>query len=180
MSGMLMRFSSSRATGARFSVAPWFVKAEVPMKKSRLVLTTLGVAALCALVLVPLAAQSTPARTFTPVTDEMLRNPSPGDWVNWRRTLDGWGYSPLEPDQPAERRPAPARVVVGDAAGIQSADAARLQRHHVSPQPEQHRAGAGRGHRRSDLGVSPGVSDGAGQSQPGGDGVGRPQRSLAI
>jgi alcohol dehydrogenase (cytochrome c) len=41
------------------------------------------------------AAQSPPIKDFTPVTDETLRNPDPGDWVNWRRTLDGWGYSPL-------------------------------------------------------------------------------------
>ena len=32
---------------------------------------------------------------FTPVTDELLRNPPPGDWLMWRRTLDGHGYSPL-------------------------------------------------------------------------------------
>ena len=29
------------------------------------------------------------------VTDAMLQNPDPADWLNWRRTLDGWGYSPL-------------------------------------------------------------------------------------
>ena len=33
---------------------------------------------------------------FEPVTDEMLQNPSPEDWLMWRRTLDGWGYSPLD------------------------------------------------------------------------------------
>ena len=32
----------------------------------------------------------------TPVTDAVLQNPDPADWVNWRRTLDGWGYSPLD------------------------------------------------------------------------------------
>ena len=32
---------------------------------------------------------------FVPVTDRMLQNPDPADWINWRRTLDGWGYSPL-------------------------------------------------------------------------------------
>jgi alcohol dehydrogenase (cytochrome c) len=26
----------------------------------------------------------------------MLQSPDPGDWLMWRRTLDGWGYSPLE------------------------------------------------------------------------------------
>ena len=34
-------------------------------------------------------------KDFKPVTDAMLLNPDPSDWPNWRRTLDGWGYSPL-------------------------------------------------------------------------------------
>ena len=33
---------------------------------------------------------------YRPVTDAMLQDPEPGDWLNWRRTLDGWGYSPLD------------------------------------------------------------------------------------
>src|SRR4051812_38458370 len=32
---------------------------------------------------------------FVPVTDQMLRNPDPADWLHWRRTFDSWGYSPL-------------------------------------------------------------------------------------
>ncbi len=35
-------------------------------------------------------------RDFTPVTDAMLRNPNPADWLMWRRTTDSWGYSPLD------------------------------------------------------------------------------------
>jgi len=34
-------------------------------------------------------------RGFVPVTDAMLQKPDPADWLMWRRTLDGWGYSPL-------------------------------------------------------------------------------------
>ncbi|MGV3592170.1 MAG: PQQ-binding-like beta-propeller repeat protein, partial [Gammaproteobacteria bacterium] len=30
------------------------------------------------------------------VTDAMLQDPAPEDWLMWRRTLNGWGYSPLE------------------------------------------------------------------------------------
>src|ERR1700729_1740612 len=41
------------------------------------------------------AALQAPLNKLTPVTDEMLRNPPPGDWLNWRRTDNGWGYSPL-------------------------------------------------------------------------------------
>ena len=33
---------------------------------------------------------------FVPVTDAMLRNPDPGDWLMWRRTFDSMGYSPLD------------------------------------------------------------------------------------
>ncbi len=36
------------------------------------------------------------ARTATsPVTDALLANPSPNDWLTWRRTHDGLGFSPL-------------------------------------------------------------------------------------
>ena len=33
---------------------------------------------------------------LVPITDAMLQDPDPDDWINWRRTLDGWGYSPLD------------------------------------------------------------------------------------
>lgn len=33
--------------------------------------------------------------TLTPVTEAMLTTPPPGDWLNWRRTRDGHGESPL-------------------------------------------------------------------------------------
>ncbi len=33
---------------------------------------------------------------FVPVTDAMLQDPDPADWLMWRRTLDSWGYSPLD------------------------------------------------------------------------------------
>ena len=36
------------------------------------------------------------AAPFEPVTDAMLEDPDPADWLHWRRTLDGWGYSPLD------------------------------------------------------------------------------------
>jgi alcohol dehydrogenase (cytochrome c) len=42
-----------------------------------------------------LATIQEPLNHLTPATDEMLRNPPPGDWLHWRRTYDGWAYSPL-------------------------------------------------------------------------------------
>ena len=48
----------------------------------------------------PAAAQPEAASgtisNFVPVTDAMLRSPDAGDWLMWRRTLDGWAYSPLD------------------------------------------------------------------------------------
>jgi alcohol dehydrogenase (cytochrome c) len=54
----------------------------------------LAAATLSAVEANPAAGQS--SDNFVPVTDAMLQNPSPDDWPMWRRTLDGWGYSPLE------------------------------------------------------------------------------------
>ena len=54
------------------------------------------VAALSALVPVPAGAQAESPAPFVPVTDAMLEDPAPGDWLTWRRTPDGWGYSPLD------------------------------------------------------------------------------------
>lgn len=33
---------------------------------------------------------------FKPVTDAMIHDPPPEDWLSFRRTLNGWGYSPLD------------------------------------------------------------------------------------
>ncbi len=37
-----------------------------------------------------------PIKNLTPVTDAMLRDPPTADWLMWRRTYNGWGYSPLD------------------------------------------------------------------------------------
>ena len=52
----------------------------------------------CAALLLLLVAGTASAqdRSVTPVTDAMLQDPDPADWPMWRRTLDGWGYSPLD------------------------------------------------------------------------------------
>ncbi len=41
-------------------------------------------------------AQDNPIDKVSTVTDEMLLNPPDGDWLMWRRTYNGWGYSPLD------------------------------------------------------------------------------------
>lgn len=35
-------------------------------------------------------------KDYKPVTEPMLRSPAAGDWLNWRRTDNAWGYSPLD------------------------------------------------------------------------------------
>jgi alcohol dehydrogenase (cytochrome c) len=46
--------------------------------------------------LTTLTVDAQPQTEFVPVTDAMLQDPAPADWLQWRRTLDGWGYSPLD------------------------------------------------------------------------------------
>jgi alcohol dehydrogenase (cytochrome c) len=43
----------------------------------------------------PWPAKPNPAAKLAPVTDTLLQEPAPGDWLSWRRTLDGHGFSPL-------------------------------------------------------------------------------------
>ena len=50
-------------------------------------------AALC---LGPVAVHAQSSGEFVSVTDAMLRRPAPENWLMWRRTLDSWGYSPLD------------------------------------------------------------------------------------
>src|SRR5438876_2911470 len=38
---------------------------------------------------------------YTPVTAERLKNPEDGNWLMFRRSFDGWGYSPLGEITPA-------------------------------------------------------------------------------
>ena len=54
-------------------------------------------AALLLILLLPRAAPraQAPPGAFVPVTDKILQNPDPADWLMWRRTLNSWGYSPL-------------------------------------------------------------------------------------
>ena len=49
-----------------------------------------------ALVVAAEAPNRAQGESFVPVTDAMLQDPDPADWLMWRRTLDGWGYSPLD------------------------------------------------------------------------------------
>lgn len=58
-------------------------------------LLTVTLMAVCSPIKIGMVAAQSP-EDFVPVTDAMLQAPSPDDWLMWRRTLDGWGYSPLD------------------------------------------------------------------------------------
>ena len=51
-------------------------------------------AALAALALTQAGAQT--LADYTPVTQTQIDSPDPAEWLSWRRTLDSWGYSPLD------------------------------------------------------------------------------------
>ena len=70
----------------------------MPRLPIRSTLAVLAIALLASFssVHVLLTAQTNDADGFVPVTDAMLENPAPGDWLMWRRTQNGWGYSPLD------------------------------------------------------------------------------------
>ena len=46
--------------------------------------------------LVPAAPGLAQTPNITPVTNATLQDPDPSDWLSWRRTLDGSGFSPLD------------------------------------------------------------------------------------
>jgi len=57
--------------------------------------STIVVCGLAAFTAAAVPAQ-TPGRAVKPVTDEMLANPSPNDWLAWRGTGKTQGYSALD------------------------------------------------------------------------------------
>src|SRR5437870_12262828 len=61
------------------------------MKRIRLIVASL---LLLGTAIYSIAQQTT--ASFVPVTDAMLENPDPAGWLMWRRTLNSWGYSPLD------------------------------------------------------------------------------------
>jgi alcohol dehydrogenase (cytochrome c) len=44
----------------------------------------------------PAPRKANPLDKITPVTDAMLQNPAPGEWLTWRRGFDYQGFSPLK------------------------------------------------------------------------------------
>ena len=67
------------------------------MSRERFLRLPLRIAAATALVfLVAPSAGAQSDAAFVPVTDAMLEEPDAGDWLHWRRTQNGWGYSPLD------------------------------------------------------------------------------------
>ena len=85
-------------------------------------------------------------KNYVPVTDEMLRNPRSGRLADDPPQLSGAGATARSTQITRDNVQGPAaRVGVGDERRRREpADAARAQRHHLSRQHRQHRAGARR------------------------------------
>ena len=69
------------------------------------------------------------ADRFTPVSDGVLADPPPGDWLHWRQNQQAWGWSPLTQDRAWKRRPAPVGMGMGDGGRNQPARSYRPGRH---------------------------------------------------
>src|SRR5262249_12567830 len=63
---------------------------ESMLKSSFVILSLLSVSVII------LATQGAQPQAFPPVTDQMLANPSPDDWLMFSRTYDAQRYSPLK------------------------------------------------------------------------------------
>ena len=78
--GIVMRLVEKRPRGEKYMSI-----------KSLHAASTLS-AALALIFVVPSHGQETP---FVPVSDEVLQNPAPSDWLQWRRDQQASGFSPL-------------------------------------------------------------------------------------
>jgi alcohol dehydrogenase (cytochrome c) len=95
-------FTAAAATAAAITLATGIARAQAPApanpdlpEQQRLRAFSPGGPLTTGVELPRWAAPANPLATTTPVTDATLANPSPNDWLSWRRTLDDLGFSPL-------------------------------------------------------------------------------------
>lgn len=58
--------------------------------------TLLAFAAVVCIGLMPGVSAAQGIANYSPVTDQRLQKPEPHNWLMYRGTYDGWGYSPLD------------------------------------------------------------------------------------
>ena len=105
-----------------------------------------------------------PLEALTPVTEAMLRNPSPNDWLMWRGNYNALGLQRARPDQPRQREEPDGGVDVGDELHRHDrVHAARPRRHHVPLELRRADPGARRQERQPAVAVPP---DDPGRLQP--------------
>ncbi len=118
-------------------------------------------ACLTAVLLSAVASQAIAQGTgFKPVTEQMLANPDPADWLMISRTFDQHRFSPLNQinkDNVGQLRMAWSR---GLPAGTQESTPIVYRRRHVPERAGRQRAGDQRHQRRSDLGIRARLSEG--------------------
>ena len=91
-------------------------------------------------------------KNYTPVTDAMLRNPDPSDWLMIRHDYHANNYSTLNQITTQNVKDLQLQWVWAMNEGTNQAGAGGAQRRDVHQQSRQHRAGAGARRGRSDLG----------------------------
>ena len=103
-----------------------------------------------------LAEMRAPLERLTPVTDAMLRDPSPSDWLMWRRTYNGWGHSPLTQINRENVKNLTVAWTWGmNSTGDHRVHAARARRDPVPVELRREDSGARRQERQPALGVHP-------------------------
>ena len=96
---------------------------------------------------------------FKPVTEEVLANPDPADWLMISRTFDQHRFSPLNQINKSNVGQMRMAWTRGLPAGTQEVDAGRLSRRHVHERARRQRAGDQRDQRRPDLGIRARLSE---------------------
>ena len=92
------RHDSHQSSDAKRGLAVWLATAGIPPASAQQLIA-------------PASATPTPGpmpdilQKYAPVTAERLKKPEDGNWLMFRRTYDGWGYSPLGGHQPRKREP---------------------------------------------------------------------------
>ena len=91
-------------------------------------------------------------KNYTPLTDAMMKNPDPNDWLMLRHDYHANNYSTLNQINTLEREGSATAMGMVDGGRDQSSRSGGSQRDDVHQQSDQYRAGAGRQDGRADLG----------------------------
>ena len=141
------RVQDSAVTGAARLGHPCHCTGEVvPKFMSPLVRPGLAILGMAVLSLGASGPGQEQGSGFAPVTDAMLQEPAPADWLMWRRDARRVGLQPARRHQPEQRRRAAPGLVASAHRGSPAGHTAGLRRRDVHAQSERRHPGDRRGH----------------------------------